>query len=58
MEIEQKASPELCKFFDRLTSLKKHIKSIYSETGSEEVREIYIKLDNFFKTKNSEGENE
>jgi len=52
---DQQASPELCKFFDRLSELKNYIKEkILNSSDLEVVAEleiIYNRLHDFFKTK-------
>jgi hypothetical protein len=48
MTEEEKASPELRIFFDRLLSLKKRI-GIYAGTGDKILEIIYDELDNIIK---------
>ena len=48
---KHQASPEMTKFFNRLSELKQHIKHKYEETKDENIGEIFQKLNNMFKIK-------
>jgi len=52
---EFQASPELAKFFEHLSHLKKFVFMKLEQTDDEDIREIYEELNRIFKTKEEEN---